>query len=79
MSYGDEQVEPGPDESRVLSPGDLVDLKHAADRARMALAELPGAINEGDATVAYSIVGSLSTDLHTIIRNLHLDDIDDDE
>lgn len=81
MSFSDEQAElcrPGADAHRVLSPADLVDLKYAANRARLALAELPGAIHEADCTAAYDLVGRLSSDLHAMVRHLDLDSVDDD-
>jgi hypothetical protein len=79
MSYGDEQVEPGPDESRVLSPGDLVDLRIAHDRALVAIPEAVLAFRTNDGAGMMDALGAVMSGLATIRSELRLDDVDDDE
>jgi hypothetical protein len=74
-----EPASPGADARRVLSPGDLVDLRVAHDRALTAIPEAILAFRCNDGESMLAALGAVMSGLDCIRTNLALDDIDDDD
>lgn len=84
MSFSDESTEqgkPGPDAHRVLSHGDLVDLKYPIERALAVIPDLViGLSSRGDTSgAALEDLATVITALQVVHSNLDLDSVDDDD
>ena len=83
MSFQDEQhaepIEPVPDAHRVLSHGDLVDLKQAAERGLRQVPEVLMARRMDNAEGLVDALGIISDSLTFVLEHLGLDEIDDDD